>query len=100
LVLALVPRELPTWGLVAGSAALDNPHRSEGAAVKAAANRGAVLIDGGASLPKVHASPIRAPLEHQLAIPVPLSADSGGSRPAFRDDLAHHSDLMSLGVPR
>src|SRR5260370_20766469 len=28
------------------------------------------------------------------------SADSGGSRPPFRDDLAHHSDLMSLGVPR
>ena len=27
-------------------------------------------------------------------------ADSGGSRPRFRDDLAHHSDLMSLGVPR
>jgi len=27
-------------------------------------------------------------------------ADSDGSRPAFRDDLAHHSDLMSLGVPR
>jgi len=29
-----------------------------------------------------------------------LPADSGGSRPGFRDDLAHHSDLMSLGVPR
>lgn len=28
------------------------------------------------------------------------SADSGGSRPAFRDDVAHHSDLISLGVPR
>jgi hypothetical protein len=27
-------------------------------------------------------------------------ADSGGSRPRFRDDLAHHSDLISLGVPR
>jgi hypothetical protein len=27
-------------------------------------------------------------------------ADSGGSRPAFRDDLAHYSDLMSLAVPR
>ena len=25
------------------------------------------------------------------------TADSGGSRPGFRDDLAHHSDLMSLG---
>jgi hypothetical protein len=35
---------------------------------------------------------------------VPLSfapgADSDRSRPGFRDDLAHHSDLMSLGVPR
>jgi len=29
-----------------------------------------------------------------------LRADSGGSRPAFRDDLARHSDLISLGVPR
>jgi hypothetical protein len=27
-------------------------------------------------------------------------ADSGGSRPRIRDDLAHHSDLISLGVPR
>ena len=27
-------------------------------------------------------------------------ADSDGSRPGFRDDVAHHSDLMSLGVPR
>ena len=29
-----------------------------------------------------------------------VSADSDGSRPGFRDDLARHSDLMSLGVPR
>jgi len=28
------------------------------------------------------------------------TADSDGSRSGFRDDLAHHSDLMSLGVPR
>jgi hypothetical protein len=27
-------------------------------------------------------------------------ADSGGSRPRIRDDVAHHSDLMSPGVPR
>jgi len=27
-------------------------------------------------------------------------ADSEGSRPGFRDDLARHSDLMSLGIPR
>jgi hypothetical protein len=31
----------------------------------------------------------------------PISAaDSGGSRPRIRDDVAHHSDLISLGVPR
>ena len=30
----------------------------------------------------------------------PSSADSGGSRPRIRDDVAQHSDLMSLGVPR
>ena len=28
------------------------------------------------------------------------SADSGGSRPRIRDDVARHSDLISLGVPR
>jgi hypothetical protein len=28
-----------------------------------------------------------------------IGADSDGSRPGFRDDLAHHSDLMSLGIP-
>jgi len=29
-----------------------------------------------------------------------LAADSDGSRPGFRDDLARQSDLMSLAVPR
>ena len=29
-----------------------------------------------------------------------LLADSGGSRSRIRDDLAHHSDLMSPTVPR
>src|SRR3954469_10649214 len=29
---------------------------------------------------------------------VPFPADSDRSRSGFRDDLAHHSDLMSLGV--
>jgi len=29
-----------------------------------------------------------------------LDAESEGSRSRIRDDLAHHSDLMSLGVPR
>jgi hypothetical protein len=28
------------------------------------------------------------------------AADSGGSRPRIRDDVAHHSDLISLGIPR
>jgi len=28
------------------------------------------------------------------------AADSGGSRPRIRDDVAHHSEMMSLGVPR
>jgi len=34
------------------------------------------------------------------SILLPVGADSGGSRPQIRDDLAHHSDLISLGVPR
>jgi len=29
-----------------------------------------------------------------------LPADSEGSRSQIRDDVAHQSDLMSLGVPR
>ena len=29
-----------------------------------------------------------------------IPADSDGSRPQFRDDVARHSDLMSLAVPR
>ena len=29
-----------------------------------------------------------------------FAADSGGSRPRIRDDVAQDSDLMSLGVPR
>jgi transposase len=28
------------------------------------------------------------------------AVDSGGSRPRIRDNVAHHSDLISLGVPR
>jgi len=28
------------------------------------------------------------------------TADSGGSRPRIRSDLARHSDLISLDVPR
>jgi hypothetical protein len=30
----------------------------------------------------------------------PPTADSEGSRPRIRDDVAQHSDLISLGVPR
>jgi hypothetical protein len=35
-----------------------------------------------------------------LSVKMAMVADSGGSRPRIRDDVAHHSDLMSLGVPR
>jgi hypothetical protein len=28
-----------------------------------------------------------------------VAADSEGSRPGFRDDLARHSEMMSLGIP-
>ena len=35
----------------------------------------------------------------QSLVPTLKPADSDGSRPAFRDDLARHSDLMSLGIP-
>ena len=46
----------------------------------------------------------RKVLVEQLAIleerAARYGADSDGSRPGFRDDLARHSDLMSLAVPR
>jgi phospholipase D len=35
-----------------------------------------------------------------FSLPYTQRADSGGSRPRIRDDVAHHSDLISLGVPR
>jgi hypothetical protein len=41
-----------------------------------------------------------APSWRAASVAAQLRADSGGSRPGFRDDLAHHSDLMSLAVPR
>jgi hypothetical protein len=39
-------------------------------------------------------------LEPPIPLPVANGADSGGSRPRIRDDVAHHSDLISPGVPR
>jgi MFS transporter, putative metabolite:H+ symporter len=33
-------------------------------------------------------------------LPNIMAADSGGSRPRIRDDLAQHSEMISLGVPR
>jgi hypothetical protein len=41
---------------------------------------------------------LQAPWEDWVEFPT--SADSGRSRPRIRDDVAHQSDLMSLGVPR
>ena len=38
--------------------------------------------------------------QRRFSIDLRMAADSGGSRPRIRDDVAHHSDLMSLGVPR
>jgi hypothetical protein len=46
------------------------------------------------------------PVTRRITVPLRYEADfndgadSGGSRPRIRDDVAHHSDLMSLGVPR
>jgi|HubBroStandDraft_1064217.scaffolds.fasta_scaffold1124057_1 hypothetical protein len=51
---------------------LDNAHRGKGAAVEAAADRRPLIIDGATPLAQVHAGPIGAPPEHQLASDVPL----------------------------
>jgi hypothetical protein len=40
-----------------------------------------------------------SPRPQPMKFPV-FSADSGGSRPRIRDDVAHHSDLISLGLSR
>ena len=42
----------------------------------------------------------RIPQTAQTGYLMGIRADSEGSRPRIRDDVAHQSDLMSLGVPR
>ena len=42
----------------------------------------------------------RGPQAASLHVLPTLCADSGGSRPRIRDDVAHQSDLISPGVPR
>jgi hypothetical protein len=46
---------------------------------------------------------VRLPLSRDNVSRNPIisgsDADFDGSRPGFRDDLAHHSDLISLGIP-
>jgi 3alpha(or 20beta)-hydroxysteroid dehydrogenase len=56
---------------------------------------GDVLDNQGQSL-AVELGPAASFVRHDVT----SDADSGGSRPRIRDDVAHHSDLMSLGVPR
>jgi hypothetical protein len=58
-----------------------------------AARRAKLPLPIGVSVPLLLGPPFLAGAPVQCA-------DSDGSRPGFRDDLAHHSDLMSLGVPR
>jgi hypothetical protein len=40
------------------------------------------------------------PVERYLKLAQRLGADSARCRPPFRNDLAHHSDLMSPTIPR
>ena len=64
----------------------------------------AYLANGGAlehaQEMAAHESPRTTKLYDRTKERLTQDADSGGSRPGFRDDLAHHSDLMSLAVPR
>jgi hypothetical protein len=55
------------------------------------------VLKGGTVIPKDQDA--RMPLSSSARCRMVMSADSGGSRPRIRDDLAHHSDLISLGVP-
>ena len=61
-----------------------------------AARRGQQVIAPSVSSAAVPGSSILSP----SARPTASSADSEGSRPRIRDDVARQSDLMSLGVPR
>jgi hypothetical protein len=60
---------------------LDEAHRREGTAVKAAANRRPVLVDHAATLPQVDAASVCAPLRDQFAIGVPLRQQVGQAFP-------------------
>lgn len=69
--------ELPIRRPMIKVAVLDYAHRREGAAIEAATNRWAVLVDRAALRSQVNAGPISAPLEYQSAIAVPLGQEVG-----------------------
>jgi hypothetical protein len=93
----LFPDELPMWGLLVGTTAFDNAHRSEGAAIEAAANRGPLLVHRAAPFPQVNAGPVRALLEHQFAIGVALGEQVGQAPPVA---LRVHGDPRVIAARR
>ena len=54
----------------------------------------------GCALNRPTWSPVKGSSARVSTIRSGIVADSGGSRPRIRDDVARQSDLMSLGVPR
>jgi hypothetical protein len=61
--------------------------------------RGHVLAQHAGSLRHVGEIGRASGLLDDIHVAIVVIADSGGSRPRIRDDLAQHSDLISLSVP-
>jgi len=62
--------------------------------------RAARLAAALSGSPRDRAKLIRGLVEKVIVAEEAIIADSEGSRPRIRDDVAQHSDLISLGVPR
>ena len=83
----------------------DAPHPFDPTAIHIAAQDRAVT-SGGKLVPEELAKREKNPFDMWDEMnanaaagrfPMGLDADSGGSRPRIRDDVAHHSGMMSLG---
>ena len=75
----------------------NRPESGEFSSIKTGAERSNRENGGGRRVPGQGG---RGSIRGWWARPIGRAADSEGSRSRIRDDVAHHSDLMSLGIPR